>query len=77
MGIIFQSFNLVASLTALENVMVPLWAAGWSRQTARERAEELLTRVGLHDRMTHRPGDLAAVSGNGWRWPARSRWTRR
>ncbi|MGO9508856.1 MAG: ABC transporter ATP-binding protein, partial [Mycobacterium sp.] len=42
-GFIFQSFNLVASLTALENVMVPLWAAGWSLQAARERAEELLT----------------------------------
>ncbi|MGD1236893.1 SDR family NAD(P)-dependent oxidoreductase [Mycobacterium seoulense] len=58
-GIIFQSFNLVASLTALENVMVPLWAAGWSRRAARERAEELLTRVGLRERMTHRPGDLS------------------
>ena len=58
-GFIFQSFNLVASLTALENVMVPLWAAGWSLQAARERAEELLTRVGLHDRITHRPGDLS------------------
>jgi len=58
-GIIFQSFNLVASLTALENVMVPLWAAGWSRRAARERADELLARVGLHHRMTHRPGDLS------------------
>ena len=58
-GIIFQSFNLVASLTALENVMVPLWAAGWSLRAARERAEELLTHIGLNDRMTHRPGDLS------------------
>ena len=58
-GIIFQSFNLVASLTALENVMVPLWAAGWSLRAARERADELLTRVGLQDRMTHRPGELS------------------
>jgi len=58
-GIVFQSFNLVASLTALENVMVPLWAAGWSRRAARERADELLTRVGLRDRMTHRPGHLS------------------
>lgn len=58
-GIVFQSFNLVASLTALENVMVPLWAAGWSRRAARERADELLTRAGLQDRMTHRPGDLS------------------
>jgi putative ABC transport system ATP-binding protein len=58
-GIVFQSFNLVASLTALENVMVPLWAAGWSQRAARERAGELLTRAGLHDRITHRPGDLS------------------
>jgi putative ABC transport system ATP-binding protein len=58
-GIVFQAFNLVPSLTALENVLVPLRAAGVSRSAARERAEELLTRVGLHDRMAHRPGDLS------------------
>ena len=38
---------------------MPLWAAGWSRRAARERGEELLTRFGLQDRMTHRPGDLS------------------
>lgn len=58
-GIVFQAFNLVASINALENVMVPLRAAGRSRRAARERAEELLTRVGLQDRMRHRPGDLS------------------
>ena len=58
-GFVFQSFNLMASLTALENVMVPMWAAGWAGRAARERATELLTRVGLQDRMTHRPGDLS------------------
>jgi putative ABC transport system ATP-binding protein len=58
-GIVFQAFNLVPSLTALENVLVPLRAAGVSRRAAPERAEELLTRVGLRDRMTHRPGDLS------------------
>jgi putative ABC transport system ATP-binding protein len=58
-GIVFQAFNLVPSLTALENVLVPLRAAGKSRGAARARAEELLTRVGLQDRMTHRPGDLS------------------
>ncbi|ORW90461.1 glutamine ABC transporter ATP-binding protein [Mycobacterium sp. IEC1808] len=58
-GIVFQAFNLVPSLTALENVLVPLRAAGVSRRAARERAEDLLTRVGLQDRMTHRPGDLS------------------
>jgi putative ABC transport system ATP-binding protein len=58
-GIVFQAFNLVPSLTAVENVTVPLRAAGYSRRAARERAEELLTRVGLQDRMNHRPGDLS------------------
>ena len=58
-GIVFQAFNLVASLTALENVMVPLRAAGISRAKSKQRAEELLTQVGLQDRMTHRPGDLS------------------
>jgi putative ABC transport system ATP-binding protein len=59
-GIVFQAFNLVPSLTALENVMVPLRAAGWSRAASRKRAEELLERVNLADRMKHRPGDLSA-----------------
>src|SRR6201993_761969 len=58
-GIVFQAFNLVPSLTALENVMVPLRAAGWSRAAARRRAEELLKRVNLEERMKHRPGDLS------------------
>lgn len=58
-GIVFQAFNLVPSLTALENVMVPMHAAGMFRQDARRRAEELLTRVGLEHRMRHRPGDLS------------------
>ena len=57
-GIVFQAFNLVASLTAIENVMVPMRAAGIPG-AARQRAEELLTRVGLRDRMRHRPGDLS------------------
>jgi putative ABC transport system ATP-binding protein len=58
-GIVFQAFNLVSSLSALENVMVPMRAAGMSRAAARERAEELLTRVNLADRVKHRPGDLS------------------
>ncbi len=58
-GIVFQAFNLVPSLTALENVMVPLTAAGTPRREARKKAEELLTRVGLKDRMAHHPGDLS------------------
>lgn len=55
----FQAFNLVPSLTALENVMVPLRSAGWSGAAARKRAEELLERVNLTERMKHRPGDLS------------------
>jgi putative ABC transport system ATP-binding protein len=58
-GIVFQAFNLVPSLTALENVMIPLRAAGRSRAASRRRAEELLERVNLADRMKHRPGDLS------------------
>ncbi len=58
-GIVFQAFNLLPSLTAFENVMVPMDAAGVNRREARQRAEELLARVGLQDRMRHRPGDLS------------------
>lgn len=58
-GIVFQAFNLLASLTALENVMVPMDAAGVNRRESRQRAEQLLERVGLKDRMQHRPGDLS------------------
>ncbi len=58
-GIVFQAFNLVPSLSALENVMVPMREAGMSRKAARKRAEELLIRVNLGERMKHRPGDLS------------------
>ncbi len=58
-GIVFQAFNLVPSLTAIENVMVPLRAARWSRRKAHDRAAELLDRVGLAERVHHRPGDLS------------------
>jgi putative ABC transport system ATP-binding protein len=58
-GIVFQAFNLVPSLTALENVMVPLRSSGMSRAASRRRATELLERVNLGDRMKHRPGDLS------------------
>jgi putative ABC transport system ATP-binding protein len=58
-GIVFQAFNLVPSLTALDNVKVPLRAAGMSRRAAHKRAAQLLGRVGLEERMSHRPGDLS------------------
>jgi putative ABC transport system ATP-binding protein len=58
-GIVFQAFNLVPSLTALENVMVPLLASGLKRRAAHKRAGQLLSRVGLEERVSHRPGDLS------------------
>jgi putative ABC transport system ATP-binding protein len=58
-GIVFQAFNLVPSLDAVENVMAPQRSAGSSRGAARTRAVELLERVGLSERLRHRPGDLS------------------
>jgi putative ABC transport system ATP-binding protein len=58
-GIVFQAFNLVPSLTALENVQVPMRLAGTRGAAARGRAEALLRQVGLEDRMAHRPADLS------------------
>ena len=58
-GIVFQAFNLVASLTTLENVMVPLRLAKVPRSTAKARAEELIARVGLTERIDHRPEELS------------------
>jgi putative ABC transport system ATP-binding protein len=58
-GVVFQTFNLVPSLTARDNVQAPLWAARMPGRQARARAEELLERVGLRERLDHRPGDLS------------------
>ena len=58
-GVIFQAFNLVPSLTAVENVMAPLVAAGVGRGEARKRSEELLANVDMSHRLKHRPGDLS------------------
>jgi len=58
-GIVFQAFNLVPSLTTLENVMAPLRLAGLARAPARERAEKLLERVSLQERTGHRPDELS------------------
>jgi putative ABC transport system ATP-binding protein len=58
-GVVFQAFNLVPSLTALENVMVPLRAAGIRRREARDRSIALLQQVDLEHRMHHRPSDLS------------------
>jgi putative ABC transport system ATP-binding protein len=58
-GVVFQTFNLVPSLTARDNVQAPLWAARMPARQARARAEQLLDRVGLGERLDHRPGDLS------------------
>jgi putative ABC transport system ATP-binding protein len=58
-GIVFQAFNLIPSLTAKGNVMTPLRLTGVGRRDAAARADELLARVGLDDRTHHRPGSLS------------------
>ncbi len=58
-GMIFQSFNLVAARTALENVELPLIFAGVERKERRRRAAELLDKVGLAHRAAHRPPELS------------------
>jgi putative ABC transport system ATP-binding protein len=58
-GFVFQQFNLLSHLTALENVMLPLRYSEVKRREARKRAEELLTHVGLGDRMKHRPLEMS------------------
>ncbi len=58
-GFIFQTFNLVPVITALENVALPLVFQKYSRKERRKRAEEMLERVGLGDRMNHTPDELS------------------
>jgi putative ABC transport system ATP-binding protein len=58
-GVVFQAFNLIPSLSARSNVMVPLRLAGMRRASARSRAEELLAQVDLFERMNHRPARLS------------------
>ncbi|WIV68852.1 ABC transporter ATP-binding protein [Natrialbaceae archaeon AArc-T1-2] len=58
-GIVFQHFHLLEALTARGNVALPLVELGVSKRKRRRRATDLLERVGLEDRVTHRPGELS------------------
>ncbi len=58
-GMVFQSFNLINHHTALHNVELALFFNGTVRKERRHRAEEILDRLGLSDRLEHRPADLS------------------
>ena len=58
-GFVFQTFNLVPYLTALENVQVPLYLGGIAANEQRDRATVLLEQVGLGNRLDHKPGELS------------------
>ena len=58
-GFVFQSFNLLGHLTALENVALPLVYRGTGRREARRRAEDILGKVGMSDRLDHKPDQLS------------------
>ena len=58
-GFVFQTFNLLPRLTALENVALPLIYAGYKKSERNEKAKEVLKKVGLEDRMDHLPNQLS------------------
>jgi putative ABC transport system ATP-binding protein len=58
-GFVFQQFNLLSRLSALENVMLPMVYAGYPRRQRRERARHMLQRVGLGERIDHLPSQLS------------------
>jgi putative ABC transport system ATP-binding protein len=58
-GFVFQNFNLLPQITAFENVEMPLMFGGVARKARKERVHALLEKVGLGDRMEHRPTELS------------------
>jgi len=58
-GFIFQQFNLIRTLNAVENVALPMFFAGISRKRRMERARELLEKVGLGNRLYHKPSEMS------------------
>lgn len=58
-GFVFQSYNLISTLTALENVAFPMELAGWSEKRVKKRGEKLLRLVGLTNRADHFPAQLS------------------
>jgi putative ABC transport system ATP-binding protein len=58
-GFVFQQFNLIPRLTALENVTLPMWFAGTEKNRRVKRATTLLERVGLQERIRHKPTELS------------------
>lgn len=58
-GFVFQTFNLINRLTALENVMLPMWFNNVPKEQRKKRAQQLLKEVGLEKRMLHTPNQLS------------------
>ena len=59
LGFIFQSFNLIQQLTVQRNIELPLYYLGWDAERSAERAIELARKVGLEERLDHRPMELS------------------
>ncbi len=59
LGFIFQSFNLIPQLTVEENIELPLYYLGWESERSAARARELAAKVGLDQRLSHRPSQLS------------------